>query len=256
MPNRIIKESLCASDRIASLTDFEFRLWVGLITQADDAGRGDARPAILKGSVFPLRERATVKDIRDALHGLAAKGCVSLYSVDGKPYFWFPTWKDHQRIRDCRPKYPAPPQEPPADCGQLRQAAALIQSESESPSQSNPKEGRAPLSQREDEPGRRGFSPPRLEEVADYCRERNNRVDPQKWMDHYSSNGWMVGQNRMRDWRASVRSWERNRLGEGRSSPKEGDRAPSFDLAAFERDSLLPPRLGPEGGKEEAKQQP
>ena len=39
MPNRIIKESTFTSDRIASLTDFEFRLWIGLITQADDAGR-------------------------------------------------------------------------------------------------------------------------------------------------------------------------------------------------------------------------
>lgn len=268
MPNRIIKESLCTSDRIASLTDFEFRLWVGLITQADDAGRGDARPAILKGSVFPLRGRATAKDIQDALHGLAAKGCVSLYTVDGKPYFWFPTWKDHQRIRDCRPKYPAPPQEPAAGCGGPRQEAALIQSESESESQSNPKGGRSPLSQREEEPGKQnscqklggfcppdqklgGFCPPQLEEVAAYCRERNNRVDPQKWMDHYSSNGWMVGQNRMRDWRASVRSWERNRLEDGRGSPKREARAPSFDLDAFERDSLLPPRLRQGGGLEQ-----
>ena len=92
MPNRIIKESLCDSERIASLTDFEFRLWVGLITQADDAGRGDARPAYIKGHVFPFRERVTAKDIESALHALAAKGCVALYTVDGKPYFLFPSW--------------------------------------------------------------------------------------------------------------------------------------------------------------------
>ena len=108
MPNRIIKETICSSEKISSLTDFEFRLWVGLITQVDDAGRGDARPAIIKGRVFPLRERLTVKEIESALHGLAAKGCVSLYTVGGKPYFWFPTWGEHQRIRDCKPKYPGP----------------------------------------------------------------------------------------------------------------------------------------------------
>ena len=110
MPNRIIKDSFQTSDKIASLTDFEFRLWVSLIVSVDDAGRGDARPAIIKGHAFPLRERITAKDINDALHGLAAKGCVSLYEVDGKPYFWFPTWTDHQRVRECKPKYPAPPE--------------------------------------------------------------------------------------------------------------------------------------------------
>lgn len=46
MPNRIIKESLCASDRIASLTDFEFRLWVGLITRRTTrAGGTHGRPS-------------------------------------------------------------------------------------------------------------------------------------------------------------------------------------------------------------------
>lgn len=108
MPNRIIKESLCSSDKIAELTDFEFRLWIGLITQADDMGRGDARAAIIKGRVFPLRDRVTAKDIDAAVHGLAAKGCVSLYTVGGKPYFWFPTWSEHQRVRDCKAKYPGP----------------------------------------------------------------------------------------------------------------------------------------------------
>lgn len=108
MPNRIIKDSIGTSEKIASLSDFEFRLWVNMITLADDMGRGDARPAIIKGRAFPLRERIATKDIDDALHALAAKGCVSLYTVGGKPYFWFPNWGEHQRIRDCRPKYPGP----------------------------------------------------------------------------------------------------------------------------------------------------
>ena len=129
MPNRIIKESAFLSDTIAELTDFEFRLWVGLITYVDDAGRGDARPAVIKGRVFALRDRVTVKDIDAALHALAAKGCVSLYTVGGKPYFWFPSWAEHQRIRDSKPKYPGPedadPCEPSsATCGDLPQPAA------------------------------------------------------------------------------------------------------------------------------------
>lgn len=131
MPNRIIKESLCTSDKIAGLSDFQFRLWVGLITQADDAGRGDARPAILKGRIFPLRERVSPKDLDAALHALAAKGCVSLYTVGGKPYFWFPSWSRHQRIRDVKPKYPGPEE---AD-GLSPQSAAVC---GEAPPESNP----------------------------------------------------------------------------------------------------------------------
>lgn len=141
MPNRIIKESISTSDKIAALSDFEFRLWVSLITLADDVGRGDARPAIIKGRAFPLRERLTTKDIDDALHGLAAKGCVSLYTVGGRPYFWFPTWNEHQRIRDCKPKYPGPEEadkedcynvspQPAASCGDMRPESNPIQPKS------------------------------------------------------------------------------------------------------------------------------
>lgn len=137
MPNRIIKESAFLSEKIASLSDFQFRLWVGLITQADDAGRGDARPAIIKGRVFALRERVSAKDIGDALNALAAAGCVSLYNVDGKPYFQFPSWAKHQRVRNAQPKYPGmddadnSPQLA-ADCGEAPPKSNPIQSESKS----------------------------------------------------------------------------------------------------------------------------
>jgi len=58
---------------------------------------------------------------------------------------------------------------------------------------------------------RKRFIPPTLEEVKKYCIERNNSVDPQRFIDFYSSKGWMVGKNKMKDWKASVRTWERER---------------------------------------------
>ena len=61
------------------------------------------------------------------------------------------------------------------------------------------------------------FKPPTVEEVAAYCKERGNHVDPQRFVDHYTSNGWKVGKNPMKDWKAAVRTWEKNE-GEGRSS--------------------------------------
>lgn len=54
------------------------------------------------------------------------------------------------------------------------------------------------------------FVKPTLEELAAYCRERRNTVDPQAWLDHYTANGWRIGRSPMRDWRAAVRTWERN----------------------------------------------
>ena len=123
MPNRLIKESAFLSEKISELSDFEFRLWVGLITQADDVGRGDARPAVIKGRVFALRDKTTLKDIDDALVNLANVGCISLYTVKGKPYFEFPNWAQHQRVRNVKPKYPGPeemdvPPQSAADCGE------------------------------------------------------------------------------------------------------------------------------------------
>ena len=54
----------------------------------------------------------------------------------------------------------------------------------------------------------RAFVPPSLEEVKEYCKERGKGVDPSKWYDFYQSKGWMVGKNKMKDWKASVRTWE------------------------------------------------
>ena len=52
------------------------------------------------------------------------------------------------------------------------------------------------------------FIPPTVDEVRDYCLERGNGIDPQRFIDHYTSNGWMVGKNKMKDWKAAVRTWE------------------------------------------------
>lgn len=59
------------------------------------------------------------------------------------------------------------------------------------------------------------FTPPTLDEVKAYCSERKNNVDAERFIDFYSSKNWMVGKNKMADWKACVRTWERS---SGRSS--------------------------------------
>lgn len=53
------------------------------------------------------------------------------------------------------------------------------------------------------------FIPPTLEEIKNYCEERNNLVDVERFYDFYQSKGWMVGKNKMKDWKAAVRTWEK-----------------------------------------------
>lgn len=60
------------------------------------------------------------------------------------------------------------------------------------------------------EKNKKRFTPPTIDEVMEYCRERNNNVDAQRFVDYYTSNGWKVGKNPMKDWKAAVRTWERD----------------------------------------------
>lgn len=55
--------------------------------------------------------------------------------------------------------------------------------------------------------------PPSIEEVQAYCKERGGKVDAAKWFDYYTSNGWKVGKNPMKDWKAAVRNWEKSSFG-------------------------------------------
>lgn len=127
MPNRIIKESIRTSDTINSLSWFEEVLFYRLIVSCDDYGRFDGRPAIIKGTCFPLKEAVTAKSIEEALDKLATAGLVDLYTVDGKPILQLPTWKYHQTVRAAKSKYPekgVQASEKAKDCSDLQTSAS------------------------------------------------------------------------------------------------------------------------------------
>ena len=56
-------------------------------------------------------------------------------------------------------------------------------------------------------PTRHRFSPPSVEDVREYCKEKGYNVDPERFVDYYTSNGWKVGRNPMKDWKAAARTW-------------------------------------------------
>lgn len=204
MPNRIIKESIRTSRSVNGLTDFQFRLWTYLITYVDDYGRGSADPELLKGFVFPRRKSVTESTIAKGLTDLAATGLIHLYTVDGDSYLCFPTWTEHQRIQNKKSRFPAPETDssPSVTVGHGESPP-----ESESNPNPNPKE-------RE---GAARFTPPTVEEVRDYCQSRKNGIDPEKFIDFYTSKGWYIGKNKMKDWKSAVRTWEKS---EAKETPR------------------------------------
>lgn len=80
-------------------------------------------------------------------------------------------------------------------------------------------------------PSRKPFIPPTVEEVSAYCTERDNSVDAQAFVDFYASKGWMIGKNKMKDWKAAVRTWEQGdkrkgvKVNGGNRKPAKGSTA-------------------------------
>ena len=86
------------------------------------------------------------------------------------------------------------------------------------------------------------FKKPTIDEVRAYCLERNNKVDPEQFVDFYTSKGWKVGKEPMKDWKAAVRTWEKRdeRKALQSSPPAKVNKAPvgaqrKYDFAELER---------------------
>ena len=67
------------------------------------------------------------------------------------------------------------------------------------------------------------FAPPSLDDVRNYCSERHNQVNPERFINFYEAKGWMVGKNKMKDWKAAVRTWEQRDSEQAKPVPKGKD---------------------------------
>ena len=111
MPNRIIKESIRTSYDINDLNWFEEVTFYRLLTYADDYGRFQGDPRVMKGAIFPLKE-VEMEDFTNCLTRLAEKEMILFYMGDDKrPYGIFPTWDNHQNRRAKHSKFPEPPKD-------------------------------------------------------------------------------------------------------------------------------------------------
>ena len=79
----------------------------------------------------------------------------------------------------------------------------------------------------------RRFTPPSLQEVSEYVREKGYHVDPQAFIDFYTSKGWKVGNQTMKDWRAAIRTWERRE-----KKTHRGNKFNQFEQNTYDYDEL------------------
>ena len=81
------------------------------------------------------------------------------------------------------------------------------------------------------------FVPPTVDEVRAYCEERHNNVDPDAFVDFYESKGWMIGKNKMKDFKAAIRTWEKKQKEDPKKDKfKKGMLTHNYDFSALEDD--------------------
>ena len=85
------------------------------------------------------------------------------------------------------------------------------------------------------------FTPPTVDEVAVYCRERGNNVDPQRFVDFYEAKGWMIGKNKMKNWKKAVNTWESRNSSSSKVAEPEPAKLPEFYEELYKNLGKTPP---------------
>lgn len=179
------------SDEEIGHWSFQARLfYIGLWNFADDEGRFRAHNSLLKSEIFPYDDKIDVEKIKHEL-----KNKVQWYEHDGSQYGFVRNFLKHQSLnRPTISKLPPPPQ---LTEDSLNNHGGLTP---------NRKEGKGI----EENVGRMTFHVPTHEEIVAYKKEANLVFNPHDFFDFYQSKNWMVGRNKMKDWKAAARRWARN----------------------------------------------
>lgn len=222
---RTIKPELWESEKLGSLSAIARLTFIGLISLADDEGRGRGEPRFLLGRIHPYSNDVDAGLLDVALRDLGSTGLVEFYKVNGCSYYEIPGWSENQRI------------DHPTKSKMPKNTALLI-------NDGNSREdsrgfAKIPVRIRDQGSGikdqgsrtreRKGtarFARPSISEVKAYCQERNNGVDPQAFIDFYESKGWQIGRTPMKSWQAAIRTWERRENGFGKGKRIVGEAKP------------------------------
>lgn len=260
---RYISTDISTDIKLADLAEYgstPLLLYTWAIPHMDDWGRITGEPRQFKLMVCPALD-ITVREVDEALNQIANAGLWIRYEVDGKRCISIheDQWFKHQsyinkakRSDDSGSNYPSPisseeHRKTPQNAKEYQETSSFTEDEQELPQNAvsfsfSPSFSSSPSysnSSDEDKIGPKGptrtkLIAPTIEEVIAYCEERQNSVDPVKWHDHYTSNGWKVGKNPMKDWKAAVRTWERTNTSSSTSTAGRNGQA-ARQQSSFDR---------------------
>lgn len=106
MPTRYLKPGILDSEPINALSPRAENLFYRLLVNADDFGRFDARPVLIKSKCFPIKEEMTTEIVSELLAELVSNGLIIVYKSNDKPYLQMQKWDNQPRAKES--KYPAP----------------------------------------------------------------------------------------------------------------------------------------------------
>lgn len=200
---RNIKPGLFVNDELAEVEPLGRLLFIGLWTIADREGRLKDKPKRIKTQTLPYDDC----NIDDLLNQLQEHGFIMRYEANGCKCIQILNFNKHQNPhhQEKDSELPSPDNnEISSEVIQDKTGSNRADSLNLIPESLNPQSG-------ESEPNKsKKFKPPTVEQINEYCKERNNGLDAQKIHDHYTAKGWYIGKNKMKDWQAAVRTWERN----------------------------------------------
>ena len=215
---RYIKPDFFKDDDLAHLP-FETRLFfAGLWGMADKAGRLEDRPARLKAEIFPYDAVDVEKCLKQLAVNKANSGqpFINRYATDGQRYIQIVNWDKHQKPHHTERESKIPPAPP------------LVKEKGTEKGKENQLKASTELSNGEGtvkEPLNGRFAPPSPQDVCQYGESIGYNIDGQQFCDFYKSKGWMIGKNKMKDWEAAVRTWQkRDKESRGETIDEQMDR--------------------------------
>ena len=204
---RYLKPDFFKDDDLAEKPFWIRLLYAGLWNIADKEGRLEDRPKRIKVDLFPYDN----VDIEKGLCALnepknSGRPYIQRYKINNEHYIQILKWHDHQKPHHTEKESVLPPAPPLYGKGN----GEPTQSELEDKHLLN--NGEKSVKDKQ--------IPPTIEAVRSYCKERNNGINAETFVDFYTARGWMIGKNKMKDWRAAIRTWEQRRKEEQPVIPK------------------------------------
>lgn len=175
---------------VQGLTHHQFRVYINLLCHA--SARND-RGCVgsIDETAFVLRE--TIENVSSCFIAFQERGLLVTSETDSET-FHIPQWSKKQYESDTSTDRVRRHREKKKRSKTVTVTAPDTDTDTEQIQKKN----------------RGRFTPPSIDQVRAYCQERGNQVDPERFVDHYTSNGWQVGKNKMKDWKAAVRTWEKS----------------------------------------------